>query len=246
MKIAVVIPAFNEEASIAAVVEEVRKSAAAAHLDAGIIVVNDGSTDATAARAAHVPCILLNCPYNLGIGGAVSLGLSYAYQNGYEIAIQVDADGQHPPSEIPALIEPILLGRADVVIGSRFLSNVGYQSTLLRRLGIAYLNALLRWLTGVRVADSTSGFRAFNRNAVAFIKDIYPDDFPETVSNVMFARNHFRIAEVQVHMSQRTGGRSSIRGAKAVYYVLKVTLGIVFAFIGMKYRGDRHDTITAV
>ncbi len=235
-KIAAVIPAYNEEASIAGVVSALRALEKTHSLRVDPVVVNDCSRDKTAEVCGTLDCILLNLPVNLGIGAAVQTGFHYAWRNGYDVAIQVDGDGQHPATEIPKLMELMDRDEADVVIGSRFLTNEGYQSEFVRRIGIRYFMWLNRLICGVRITDNTSGFRAYNRAALALITSYYPDQYPEPEAVVMFARNGLRMKEVAVHMLERQGGQSSISPLASIFYMAKVSFAIFFASIRQKIK----------
>ena len=195
------------------------------------LVIDDGSTDGTAAlcRENGIPCLSL--VQNLGIGGAVQTGYLYASLRGYDVAVQFDGDGQHDIRSLGALVAPIAEGRADFTVGSRFVEegSSGFQSTRLRRAGIRYLSAIIRLLTGERVRDVTSGYRAAGREALAYLAGDYPVDYPEPESLVQLHRQGFRIQEVPVNMFQRGGGTSSIHAMKSVYYMIKVTMSVLCA-----------------
>lgn len=218
MRILAIIPAFNEEANIARVVGSLRTQAP--QID--VVVVNDGSSDATSTIARQSGALVLDLPFNLGIGGAVQSGLLYARDSGYDAALQFDGDGQHPANEIFKLIERLARGDADVVIGSRFVRRSAYQGSASRRLGIALLAAVNAIILHKRIADSTSGFRLFNRSAIEFLSEDYPHDFPEPESIVTLCRNGFRVVEEPVEMKPRQGGQSSLTLTRSVYYMLKV------------------------
>lgn len=228
MKIAVVVPAFNESQAIPGVVEELRDVAKKNALDLAVVVVNDCSTDNTGAIIDALPCVALHLPVNLGIGGAVQTGFRFAFENDFDYALQVDGDGQHPAEAIPALIDAAEKNKWDVTIGSRFLTREGFQSTTLRRTGILWFSRLNRWLTGVTINDTTSGFRLLNRKALAIVNDYYPDEYPEPEALILFERKQLRTGEVQVQMRERQGGVSSINSVRAVYYMWKVTLACLF------------------
>jgi glycosyltransferase involved in cell wall biosynthesis len=164
---------------------------------------------------------------NLGIGGAVQAGYLYARDHGYDVAVQIDGDGQHDPSYLSRLLEPIAAGRADVVVGSRFLSDGGFRSTLVRRAGIRYLSWFLRLRCGARVTDPTSGFRAANRVAIEFFARRYPSDYPEPEAIALASRHGLRVAEAPVRMRERSHGASSITWARTFYYLVKVSLALV-------------------
>ncbi len=228
-RIAVIIPAYNEEASISGVVSSLLalRSSHGLHIDP--VVVNDCSRDRTAEVCAKLECILLNLPVNLGIGSAVQTGFRYARRHDYDFAIQVDGDGQHPATEIPKLLEALQSDEADVVIGSRFLLREGYQSEFYRRIGIRYFMVVNRLITGQAVTDNTSGFRAYNRRALAVVSSYYPDQYPEPEAVVLFKRNGLRLKEVPVTMRERQGGQSSISRLASLFYMAKVSFAIVFA-----------------
>ena len=231
MKIAVVIPAFNEEKSIAKVIEEVSLVAQENNLLLDVVVVNDCSTDSTSEIISKLKCIALNLPINLGIGGAVQTGFKYAFENNFDAAIQVDGDGQHPANEIPKLISTMKEKELDVVIGSRFISKTGFQSTVFRRTGINYFRRLNKFLCGMNITDSTSGFRLLNKKALVIVSEYYPDEYPEPEAILIFAKNKLKVGEVPVSMKERQGGVSSIGFFSSIYYMWKVTLGILFTFI---------------
>jgi glycosyltransferase involved in cell wall biosynthesis len=236
MKIAAIIPAYNEEKAIAAVVADIKNIAKEKQLHIDAIVVNDCSKDTTSEVISKLNCIALNLPINLGIGGAVQTGFKYAFENNYDYAIQVDGDGQHPASEIPIILKKAIEENADVVIGSRFISNDGFQSSAIRRFGINYFKWLNRILVGVIVNDSTSGFRMINKKVLELVSEYYPDEYPEPEAVILYSLNHFKILEVQVTMKERQGGVSSIGALSSIYYMFKVTLAIVYTFIRIKFR----------
>lgn len=235
-RIAAIVPAFNEESAIESVVNDLNAMARAEGLLLDVIVVNDCSKDNTGKVIDTLNCIALNLPINLGIGGAVQTGFKYALKNNYDFAIQVDGDGQHPASEIPKIVKAAIDNNFDVVVGSRFISNEGFQSSGLRRAGIKYFKWLNHFLLGVIVNDSTSGFRLINNKVLKVVVDYYPDEYPEPEAIVVYSLNNFKIGEVSVTMKERQGGVSSIGRFASVYYMFKVTLAIIFTFIRMKFR----------
>jgi len=223
----VIIPAFNEARSLPGVLREVRAAAP----DFDVLVVNDGSADATSEIARSEGCGVLDLCFNLGIGGAVQAGFKYAVEGGYDVAVQVDGDGQHPADQIEALSRPILEGGFDMAVGSRYLVPGRYEGGLLRRLGNAVLSRMCSLLCGQRVTDSTSGFRAFSARALAYLAHRYPTDYPEPESIVLLARRGMRITEMPVKMRERQYGRSSITGLRPLYYMIKVGLALVLDVI---------------
>jgi glycosyltransferase involved in cell wall biosynthesis len=223
MKVLVIIPAYNEAASIRAVTADI-----AEHCDYDFLVINDCSTDDTAAicRAAGINHV--NLPVNLGIGGAVQTGIRFAYRKCYDACIQFDGDGQHLGEYLPAVMAPLQAGEANIVTGSRFLNrNDGFQSSFARRLGIRWLSRTLFITTGCKITDPTSGLRAMDRQAMALFANDYPSDFPEPESLAVAARHGLKLREVPVKMRARQFGRSSISPIKSIYYMIKVSLAIV-------------------
>jgi len=221
-----IVPAYNEEHTVGRVIEEIQA------FDPGfaIVVVDDGSTDRTALVAERVGVQVLRLPFNLGIGGAVQTGYQYALDNGFEVAVQVDGDGQHNPHEIARLVDPILEGKADMVVGTRFAEGGGYRGTRLRRVGIHLFAGLVSLMVGQRVTDTTSGFRAVNRKGIRLFAADYPHDYPEVEATVLLARHRLRMVEVPVVMRIRETGSSSITALRSVYYMVKVLLAL---FIGL-------------
>ncbi len=223
MRVLAIVPALNEGKVLAGVVRRIREEAPGCD----VCVVDDGSSDDTAAVAARAGATVLRCPVNLGIGGAVQAGYLWARDRGYDAAVQVDGDGQHDPAFIAAALAPLAAGRASLVIGSRFLAPGGWRSTAARRAGIAYLAWFLRLRCGARVTDPTSGFRAANRAAIELFARYYPSDYPEPEAIALAQRAGLRIAEVPVRMIERAHGASSITALWTLYYLVKVSLALV-------------------
>ncbi len=196
-----------------------------------ILAVNDSSVDNTEAILKSNNINALNLPVNLGIGGAMQSGFMYARDNNFDIAIQVDGDGQHPPSELYKLLDHHFETGANIVIGSRFLALSSFRSTWARRIGIRYLHFINRLLTGNRIYDSTSGFRLFDRQAIEIASELYPDEYPEPESLILFSKYNLKIAEIPVNMRERQGGVSSIRNFSSFYYIVKVTIAMFYSFI---------------
>lgn len=249
-RIAIVIPAYNEEKNIENVLREIQ-ALRPAHPGWELvpIVVNDGSQDRTeeiltrlapfyGAKAVHLPL-------NLGIGRAVQTGFRQAVRMGADVVVQLDGDGQHPPSQLANLIEPVLAREADVAIGSRYLPGAsGNVSTPLRQLGTAFFSVLLRVLVGVRIKDTTSGFRAFDHEAAEFLARYYPDDYPEVEAYVPLVRRGFSVTERAVQMRPRRGGHSSITPIRSLYYMIKVAFATAIDVLRplpeRRPRGDRQ------
>jgi glycosyltransferase involved in cell wall biosynthesis len=230
-KVLIVIPCYNEEASLPSVLKELQQTVLPDNYQLDVLVVNDCSKDSTSIVARNGEAIVIDLPVNLGIGGAVQTGILYARNNGYDIAIQLDGDGQHPPKELGKLVSFHLESGANIVIGSRFLEKEGFQSSFARRLGIKYFHWVNRLMTGLHIYDSTSGFRLFDKAAIKIAAVNYPDEYPEPESLVVFSKAGLKIAEVPVVMSARLGGQSSIRHFGSLYYCIKVSLAMLFSFI---------------
>lgn len=238
--VALVIPCFNEEDTVLALYDEISRTSFPKGIAVTPVFINDCSTDNTRQIFREHQMTFIDLPVNLGIGGAVQAGYKYAFRNGYDIAVQMDGDGQHPPSELHKILKLITDGETDVAIGSRYLTKEGFQSSSLRRTGINYFRWLNKKLVGVTVYDSTSGYRALNRRALELVSGYYPDEYPEPEAIVLYALHGLSIRETAVIMRERQGGRSSIRAYKTVYYMFKVTLGIIFLYIRLKFNGKRH------
>jgi glycosyltransferase involved in cell wall biosynthesis len=225
-----IVPALNEAETIASVVEEIRRF----DPDFEIVVVDDGSRDETAERALEAGAKLLRLPLNLGIGGAMQAGYVYALERGFDVAVQVDGDGQHDPGELGRLLDPILDGRADMVIGTRFAAERTYRAPIGRSLGIRLFAAIVSVRVRQRMTDTTSGFRAVNRRGIHVFAGDYPHDYPEVETVVTASRGGLRICEVPVRMRLRSAGRSSISNVGSAYYMIKVLLAL---FIGLLPQG---------
>lgn len=219
----VIIPAYNESESISDTIKEIISKAP----DFDYVVINDCSTDNTLQILIDEGFNYLDLPVNLGIGGAVQAGYRYAEENGYEIAVQVDGDGQHNPEYLEMMAEELIRSDADMVIGSRFIKKEGFQSSALRRVGIKYFTGLIKIVTGKTVTDPTSGLRMISRKVICEFADKYPRDYPEPESVVAILKNKNKVVEMPVMMRERQGGTSSIHMWKSVYYMIKVTLAIL-------------------
>ena len=224
MRILAIVPALNEGLNIVGTIQGIQ--AALPHAD--ILVVNDGSADDTGAKALAAGAQVLNLPFNVGIGAAVQAGFQYAAAQGYDVALRNDGDGQHLPAGNLALLNCLETQPVDLVIGSRFIDARGdYGTPLPRRLGSAILARLLSAIIGQRVTDPTSGFAAFNRDAICLLAQVYPHDYPEPEAIVILHRSGMRQMETPVAMSRRRHGNSSITPLRSVYYMIKVVLAIL-------------------
>lgn len=223
MKKLIIIPAYNEEANIVKTVESIERDA----VGFDYIVINDCSTDRTKEICEEHGFHYVDLPINLGIGGAVQTGYKYAWENGYDMAVQVDGDGQHDPEFLELMAEYLETHQVDMVIGSRFIEEQGFQSSGMRRVGIRFFSGLIRLMTGKTITDPTSGLRMAGRNVIELFSKDYPRDYPEPESVVAILRKGLKVAEVPVIMREREGGVSSISMKKSVYYMVKVTLAIL-------------------
>jgi glycosyltransferase involved in cell wall biosynthesis len=221
-----IVPAHNEAESIAAVVREIQGF----DRNVEVVVVDDGSADRTAALAEEAGARVLRLPFNLGIGGAVQTGFKYAYEQGFELAVRLDGDGQHDPSQLSTLLGPVVADEADIAVGSRFLGEQQWRSTFARGVGIRLFARIVSLLVGQRVTDTTSGFQACNRRAIALFAADYPHDYPEVEATVMVFRHRLRLVEVPVTMRERAAGASSITALRSIYYAVKVSLAL---FVGL-------------
>jgi glycosyltransferase involved in cell wall biosynthesis len=223
---AAIVPAYNEAGAIRRVVEEIR----AFDSEIDVVVVDDASTDDTAANAESVGATVLRLPFNVGIGGAVQTGFRYALAEGYDTAVRLDGDGQHDASELAKLLAPLELGGADLVVGSRFVDpGGGYRPPWARRIGIRLFARLVSVLGGERVTDTTSGFLALDRVGIELFAAEYPHDYPEVEATLVALRSGLRLAQVQVDMRERETGASSITFLRSLYYIVKVTLALLVA-----------------
>jgi len=229
-----IVPALNEESSLGQIIDEIRQFATGFE----IVVVDDGSTDRTAEVAADKGAVVVPLPFNIGIGGAVQTGYQYAYENDFDLAVQIDGDGQHDPRELPAILGPVIDGRADIVIGSRFAGAGEYRAELSRRVGIRLFARVVSLLVGQRLTDTSSSFRAVNRRAIAVFAADYPHGYLETVeATVMAAKYGLCLEEVPVAMRTRVAGRSTLTTTMSTFYGFKV---LVALFVGLFRRKEPH------
>lgn len=224
---AVIVPAYREAASIGSVVHELQHYLAGAE----VVVIDDGSGDATAqvARAAGATVVVL--PHNLGISAAVQTGYRYALSRSHDLVVRVDGDGQHDPRYIADLLAPLRDGRADMVVGSRFLGHGMYQPSLTRAIGIRFFSRLVGLVTGCWFTDTTSGFHACTADVAGFLASHMPTDYPEIEGLILLTQAGFRVREVPVAMRERRSGTSSIGRVRALYYVAKVTVSILIGLL---------------
>lgn len=221
IKVLVIVPAYNEEESIKNVVDSVIEQ------DVDVVVINDGSKDKTSENAKKTKASIIDLPCNLGIGGAVQTGYIYAYMNKYDIAIQIDGDGQHDPKYIKEMVQMIKEKKADMVIGSRFVNKTEYKQTFFRKLGINITSIIIKIMTGKKIYDTTSGYRAVNKEIIKYFSENYPYDYPEPDTNMRLILKKKTILEIPVEMKKRETGKSSISPLKSVSYMLKVSLALI-------------------
>ena len=231
-KVLLIIPAYNEEESLRSLIEEIKTVCSGMDY----LVVNDCSSDDTERLLEELGANYISLPCNMGIGGAVQSGYRYAAQNGYDIAIQIDGDGQHDVRFVKDMVKLIEDKQADVVIGSRFIDKEGFQSSQARRIGIRILSVLIRLMCGAKVKDVTSGFRAVNRRFIELFAENYPDDYPEPEVIVTAKLYGAVIKELPVVMRERTTGKSSINLKRSIYYMIKVSLAIIICRISLGFR----------
>ena len=230
-KILIIVPAFNEEESLPKLLQEIKSHGY------DVVVVNDASADSTFSVAVGQGVSVLSLAANLGIGGAVQTGFKYAAKNKYDIVVQIDGDGQHDPAWLDAVVDPIRRGEADCVIGSRYVSgsrDADYKTPLSRRMGMLFSTGILFLATGVRVNDTTSGFRALSRSAFECFARAYPVDHPEAEALLMLHQRGFRILEVPVKMRGRVSGESLFTFTKASLYPLRVIIGFMGLWLKKK------------
>lgn len=232
MKVLIIIPAYNEADGISKLIDNLKEN----YAQYDYVIINDGSVDHTKKLCKEKDYNVLNLPINLGIGGAVQTGYKYARENDYDIAVQIDGDGQHNPMYIEDMIKKMTQENADVVIGSRFINKEGFQSSATRRAGINLLSILIKICTGRRIYDVTSGYRLVNRRFINIFADDYSRDYPEPEAIVTAVMWGGKIIETPVVMNERESGTSSINFRKSFYYMIKVTLAIIIRRISYGIR----------
>ncbi len=226
-RVVVIVPAHDEAESLPRTLAELKIKAP----EVDVLVVDDGSRDGTsdAARAAGAP--VLRLPVNLGVGGALQTGFRWAVAHGYEVGVQLDADGQHDPAFLADVVTPVLERRCDVCIGSRYVTRSGYRAPIARRLGMVVFSTLVRLALGQRISDTTSGFRAYSRPVMERCQFDFPADFPDAPLLIALARRGFRLCEVPVEMRERTAGQSFYTLGKSLYYPYKNLLASLMAWL---------------
>ena len=227
-RVLIVIPAYNEEENILKTCNKIKKE----NKNLDFIVINDGSKDRTLQILKENNLLHINLVHNLGIGGAVQTGYKYALENNYDIAVQFDGDGQHDVRYVEKLIKPIIDNEADFTIGSRFIEELStFKSSKARRIGINIISFFIKLFTGKKIYDTTSGFRAVNKDIIKFFAIYYPIEYPEPVSTTELLKQGKRVKEVSVEMNEREGGVSSISAWKNAYYMFNVILSIIIVSI---------------
>ena len=227
----IIIPAFNEEDSVVGVIEGIRQ-----YSDAEIIVIDDGSAGSTGARARQAGARVIRHPYNMGYGVALQTGYKYAAMKGYELLVQLDADGQHDPKYIPKLFEQVESGESDVAIGSRFLGEGDFRAGPAKTIGIGFFRLLIWIACRKKITDPTSGYQCLSRKVFEeFTKDLFPTDYPDADVILMLFRMGYRVKEVPVAMMQNPEGRSMHRGVfRLSYYFFKMCLSFLVTLLREK------------
>lgn len=227
-RVLILIPAYNEAARIAGVIDGIRRAVP----DADLLVVDDGSRDTTVDVVRGAGAAVLSHPFNMGYGVTIQTGYKYAWSEGYDYLVQIDGDGQHDPSFIPSLLAPVAAGDTDVAVGSRFLEVESYRPSFSRRLGILFFRRLVSTLIGRTMTDPTSGYQAFNREVIRFFTtDVFPCDYPDADMLITLNLAGFRIREVPVRMFANAEGASMHSGLKPLYYVFKMCLSILVTLL---------------
>jgi len=232
----IIVPAYNEQTTVAGVIQEVKQVLP----DVSIVVIDDGSADATATLARGAGAMVLSLPCHLGLGGAVQAGYKLAYELGYQYVIRIDGDGQHDARDIPKLFETLRTSACQMVIGSRFLDGDAHHTSFMRKTGVRFFRAVLRPILGKSVRDPTSGFVGVNREALQVFSMSFPLEYPEIEALVVLQRRAFRFVETPVRVRPRRGGRSSITAVKSVYYIVHVLLGVLVNILKFERRRWRR------
>lgn len=235
MRVAAIIPAYNEASRVANIVKNT-----AAHVDT-VIVVDDGSSDGTAEEARKAGAVVLKLPVNVGYGGALQTGYRYIVRHGFDAVVQLDADGQHDPLDIPVLLNPIIGGRCDLTLGSRFLNPSSWKPGLSKKIGMRFFSSMIKIFTGKAITDPTTGFQAMNLHVIERVAGgAFPDDFPDADVIVMLLRENFRIEEIGVAMKPPPAGKRMHSGLTPIYYVIKMTLSVLVVMLRSVSRGGKQ------
>jgi glycosyltransferase involved in cell wall biosynthesis len=237
LKCLILIPAFNESKSVGKLVRRLNRLMP----EFDVLVIDDGSTDDTVRRVPPETTVL-SLPFNLGIGGAMQAGYRFAALNGYDVAVQVDGDGQHRPSEVRKLVDALQTTGADLIVGSRFLVPKTFVQSVTRMTGIRVLSTWIRMLSGLKITDCTSGFRAVNRRVIRAYAHWYPEDYPEPEVVLLLHRSQFRVVEIPARMRRRMYGRSSISLAAGLFYVLKVSICLLLDMVREPWPSGKIDS----
>ena len=242
MKVLLIIPAYNEQDNILNVYNIIKEYNEKSEQKLDYIIINDGSKDNTLKILQENNINYINLVHNLGIGGAVQTGYKYAYQNGYDIAIQFDGDGQHDINYVSNICEPLINGQANMCIGTRYLDKTSseFQSTFMRRLGKNIISFFIKLLCGKKITDPTSGFRAVDKKLIKIFAESYPTEYPEPESTVKVLVDGYNVVEVPVSMNERIGGTSSINIWKSIDYMIKVNLAVIIDSINFKKKGAKQ------
>lgn len=233
MKVLIIIPAYNEQDNIANVVNNLQTN----YPQYDYLIINDCSRDKTKEICIENNFRYISLPTNLGIGGGVQAGYIYAVEHNYDVTVQYDGDGQHDARYIASMIENIQKNHTDMVIGSRFIKKEGFQSSGMRRFGIKFISMIIKMCCGIRIMDTTSGFRACSKKMTEYFSQNYAQDYPEPEAIVAAVLNGFKVEEIPVEMHERQGGVSSINLKRSIYYMIKVTLALLINRISIKKKG---------
>lgn len=223
----VIVPAYNEAGNIEKTIKDIEENAKTFDY----VIINDCSKDKTREICEKNGYHIINLPANLGIGGGVQTGYMYAYRNGYDIAVQFDGDGQHNAKYLDEMADKLEREQLDMLIGSRFIDNQGFQSSFMRRVGIRYFTVFIKMLTGATITDPTSGMRLANRKVIEDFVRYYPKDYPEPESVVSLLKRGYKVQEQPVIMNEREEGESSISAWNSIYYMIKVSFAILIAAV---------------
>lgn len=242
MKKIVIIPVYNEEKRIAGIIGKIR----AAVKTTDIAVVDDGSTDSTSDIAKSAGATVLKLPFNMGYGTALQTGYKYAYENGYDVLVQMDGDGQHNPDYIPQMLERLAKNGSDVIVGSRFKAKTGYKTSFARRAGIAFFSVIVSAIMKKRITDPTSGYQAIKSQVLPFlISESFPNDYPDADLLIMLYYEGFNVDEFAMNMQSDPKSKSMHRGMlKNIYYIFKMLMSIFLVVISIKIsRGRRKKCL---